>query len=162
MKRNATESALSPAALVGAGLEATGASREEIAAKTGVSPVTVHRWRKRPDYRAEVKRLRSEGLDAIQADMLSARRTMLTGLKQAAENALAMLTKHPADPDINRHQGRLLLDAWRSLAAQTGITETTRAEVEVTAPEEVRRLLRQDIDSLTDEELDALRARKAT
>ena len=171
-------SRLSEKAIAGAVIEAAGANAEEIARKVGVHARTVTGWRETQEYRDLVNGHRAKTEAAIRDDLLNVRRKVLDGLAVAAscvvqmleeERAAASLTvdeegntvpPRPLDVDVIVKGTKALVDLWRPIAAQTGISEESKIEVQVTPPEEARKLLRAELKTLTTEELRALQARE--
>ena len=132
---------LSEAAIAAAPIEAAGGTAEEIGRKVGVNARTVHEWRKIPAYRSLVKGHRAKTEAAIRDDLLDVRREVLDGVSATAKAATALVVAAPDDLEVVSRAGKLLLDLWRSVAAQTGITEATKHEVSVSAPDEALREL---------------------
>lgn len=150
---------LSEAAIAATPIEAAGGTAEEIARKVGVNARTVHEWRKNPEYRELVNGHRAKTEAAIRDDLLDVRRTVLDGVATTAKAASALVDAAPDDLEVVSKAGKLLLDLWRAIAAQTGITEASKVEVSASPPEEARQLLRAELKTLTTEELRALRAK---
>ena len=152
----AKEPRLTEQAVAGSILEASGATAEEMARKLGCATATVHRWRKNPEYRDLVNGHRAQTEAAIRDDLLDVRRTVLDGIAVAASCIVQMLREEraaaamhvdeegnviqprPLDVEVIVKGTKALVDLWRPIAAQTGITETTRHEVgiQVITPEQ--------------------------
>lgn len=170
-------SRLSEKAIAGAVIEAAGATAEEIGRKVGVHAQTVGEWRRSPEYRDLVNGHRAKTEAAIRDDLLDVRRKVLDGIAVAASCVVQMLEEEraaaaggvdedgeavsprPLDTDVVVKGTKALVDLWRPIAAQTGITEASKVEVSVSPPEEARQLLRAELKTLTTEELRALRAK---
>ena len=151
---------LSEAAIAATPIEAAGGTAEEIGRKVGVNARTVHEWRKNPEYRDLVNGHRAKTEAAIRDDLLDVRRKVLDGVTLTADAAAELVRSAPDDLEVVSRAGKLLLDLWRAVAAQTGIGESSKLEVSVSPPEEARKLLRAELKTLTTEELRALQARE--
>jgi hypothetical protein len=169
MARN--EPALSPLAQHAARLEATGLGATEIHRQTGASLTTVKRWRANPEYRALRDRLMAEANAKVLERATSVRLKGLRLVERSVDAGHVLLDAFEAQDDNTPEEQRIHLgplglaqlaktglEAYRTTAAQTGISETTRQEVTVSAPEEARRKLHEELAALG---LDTLRALKA-
>jgi hypothetical protein len=166
---------LSETARHGARLAAAGADGPEIARQTGVHPDTVKRWRGRADWRALRDRYAEEVTERVIERATSVRSRALALVEEAIDEGAALLdsvrrrrldlereARDPYDADAvmgARELAAVLkagLDAYKTTAAQTGISETTRTQVEVTAPEEALRQLDERLSRLPRETLRGL------
>lgn len=141
--------------------ELLGKSARVIAEAVGCDPRQVANWRASEVYRDHLMKLQREAdEDAIRK--AGAVRADAIKLGHAAIGMAASKLAKARKMSEVVEASKVAHDWYRTTSAQTGLVETTRQAVEVSAPEEVRKLLRQDLDALTDDELDALRARRST
>jgi transposase-like protein len=136
---------LTPAQRQAIRLEIAGARVTDIAAQLGVKPQTVLRWRKLQEYRDHREMLAAssdaDALDDARVLRMASSRVLRRGIRQLeVELDEGLLSLRDAAPAL-----RVALDVYRSTSAQTGLSETSRHEVTLSAPEvalaEVRRML---------------------
>jgi len=136
---------LSPSQREAARMEVLGTSATDICSAVGVSAATLSRWRADDRYWRHVERLMA---DADRDTLKQARRIRDEALKvaRASVGRAAAMLRDELTPRDAAAIGRLALDVYKTTAAQTGVTETTRQEVAVdgapAALAEVRELLR--------------------
>lgn len=144
--------ALTPQQRQAVRLEITGARPADIATELGLQPSTIARWRKLPEYRDHRDMLLSatdaEALDDARVLRLAASRVLRRTLK-AVDDAL----DDGLDPQEAVPVLRLVLDVYRATSAQTGLGETRRHEVTVSAPEQALSELRRIVATVSDEGL---------
>ena len=149
-----------------------GLSAVEMAAQLGVAVSTVKAWRMREDYKAAIlaaiERTNARIIDKATDVRLDALRLIDRTLRQAhsmIDEAERADPQDEGDPrrlsaDAIGKLAKVGLDAYKTTCAQTGIAETTKVDVAVSAPEEARRLLHSELAAMSPDELRALRAKR--
>jgi len=136
-------------------LEIMGSRPAEIAKELGLSPATITNWRKLPEYRDHRDMLLSasdaEALDDARVLRLAASRVLRRHIQAMDEALEAGMDPTEAVPAL-----RLVLDVYRATSAQTGLGETLRHEVTVTAPEEALAEMRRMLAAAPAEVLDVV------
>lgn len=126
---------LPPGARAAARLEVAGATSGEIAAKLGVGDRTVRSWRKRADYRELRDRLATETDRAVLEVAVEVRTEAL----ETVRGLVRRIRRRTEGGDDERAMGdtsaamslQAVLAAYKTVAAQTGISETSKQQVEV-------------------------------
>ncbi len=136
-------------------LEITGSRPAEIAKELGLQPSTIATWRKLSEYRAHRDMLLSatdaEALDDARTLRLAASRVLRRAIRAVDEALEGGLHPQEAVPVL-----RLVLDVYRATSAQTGLGETQRHEVTVSAPEQALSELRRIVATVPDDQLSDL------
>lgn len=134
---------LPPKAAHAARLEATGSPPIDLARQLSVDISTVKRWRNRDDYRALVEEIAEQANARIIDRATSLRLKAIKLMERAVDAASAMLDTDGDDltADALGKIAKIGLDAYKTTAAQTGITEASKVEVSVSPPEEALRKL---------------------
>lgn len=136
---------LTPAQRQAIRLEIAGARISDIAAQLGVTPQTVSKWRRLQEYQDHREMLAAsadaDALDDARVLRMASARVLRRGIRQLeVELDEGLLQVKDAAPAL-----RVALDVYRSTSAQTGLSETSRHEVTLSAPEtalaEMRRML---------------------
>lgn len=148
---------LTPQQMKGARLEAMGNRPVDIAREIGVRPHTISAWRRLPAYRETVALLsRAATARALDDAALSRTRLIRLGLEALDIAQASIKTRHCDECGTDVAQdakeaaavSKAALDWYRTLSAQTGLTEATKSEVEVSLPDEARRRLREELRDL--------------
>lgn len=136
-------------------LELAGSNAGSVAAACGVSQQTVSKWRKMPEYRRRLNAL----IDASDQDAREAARLLRLEagkvLRRAVLDANRALDEGAEATEMVSLL-RLVLDVYRATSSQTGLGETTKHEVTVSAPEKALAELRQMITVVDDATLRAI------
>ena len=120
----------------GARLASRGARPSEVARTLGVTPSTVSNWRRKGDYRRYVILLQRAADERSIEDARAARAEAIRLGLDAIKKGFDGLDNFDDDgrllPGADPHKAsavsKILLDWYKTLSAQTGLTETTRVE----------------------------------
>lgn len=131
-------------------LETTGESGQAIAKAIGITPATLSRWRALPLYQERLQSLMAQmDRDTIKSARIARDECLNVTLKQLRELSRAK-DDDALCPRDRIALGKLGLDVYKTLSAQTGIKEVSGLEVEG-GPSVVI-----DMSGLTREQLDRI------